>query len=52
MAKLIFLKEGEKSQKKNYIPSGTYKKRWKIAFYISGVLNVLLTYFIYYNLYK
>lgn len=46
MASIHFRKEGEKSQK-THKPMGTYRKRWKVAFILSGVLNVLFAYFIY-----
>lgn len=51
MASIHFRKEGEKSQK-TYKPMGTYRKRWKIAFIFSGIVNVLLSYFIYHSFYK
>lgn len=40
MAKIHFLKPGQQSIKGS-ISSGVYRKRWKLAFIISGVINVL-----------
>lgn len=51
MAKVRFLKHGEISQKKKDKPQGTFRKRWKIAFFISGLINVVLLYFMYFNRY-
>lgn len=50
MAQVNFLKPGQKSIKRS-IPSGVYRKRWKIAFLISGALNVLFAYNLYINFY-
>jgi hypothetical protein len=47
MAQINFLKKGEVSKKKNYIPHGTYRKRWKLSTIILGAINVLLCYVIY-----
>jgi hypothetical protein len=50
MAKIRFLKEGEPSQKKNYLPEGVkadrIRRKWKIFAILSGVLNVLSIYYI------
>ena len=50
MGYINFLKENEPSQKKDYIPASQkvhkFRKRWKIAFIISGVVNVLCIGFI------
>jgi len=45
MAYIKFRKEGEPSIKSNYIPESVkankFRKKWKISFIISGVLNLL-----------
>lgn len=41
MARIRFIQPGEPSQKKGYVASARYRKRWKVAFIISGVINAL-----------
>ena len=42
MAKMVFLQPGEKSKRNQVFDLEKRNKRYKIAFYVSGIINILL----------